>query len=108
MGSIRQICIVICESVFIKMIKKQILHWSVRVPSSCRSVQGDGGDDYLDVRDQVILLESFLKEKKDELKRLEAVDDEKNRLFATVVSLGLTVDDAIEILQRHRSVGNAV
>lgn len=59
----------------------------------------------MDVRDQVLLLESLLKEKKDELKRLEAVDGEKNRLFSTVVSLGLTVDDAIEILQRHRRVG---
>ena len=68
-------------------------------------MQGDGGDDYLDVRDQVLLLESLLKEKKDELKRLEAVDGEKNRLFSTVVSLGLTVDDAIEILQWHRRVG---
>ena len=59
----------------------------------------------MDVRDQVLLLESLLKEKKDELKRLEAVDDKKNRLFATVVSLGMTVDDAIELLQRHRRVG---
>lgn len=62
----------------------------------------NGGDGYLDVKNQVLLLESLLREKKDELKRLEAVDEEKNRLFASVVSMGMTVDEAIELLRKRQ------
>ena len=86
-----------------KIISALVCESLILLQTKCR-VQ-IGGDDYLDVRDQVLLLESLLKEKKDELKRLETVDAEKNRLFAITVNLGLTVDDAIDILQRHRSVG---
>ena len=86
-----------------KIISALVCESLILLQTKCR-VQ-IGGDDYLDVRDQVLLLESLLKEKKDELKRLEPVDAEKNRLFAITVNLGLTVDDAIDILQRHRSVG---
>ena len=57
----------------------------------------------MNVKDQVILLESLLKEKRDELKKLEALDEEKDRLFANIVSMGMTVDEAIEVLQRNQS-----
>ena len=86
-----------------KIISALVCESLILLQTKCR-VQ-IGGDDYLDVRDQVLLLQSLLKETKDELKRLETVDAEKNRLFAITVNLGLTVDDAIDILQRHRSVG---
>lgn len=49
----------------------------------------------MEVREQVQLLESLQKEKKYELKRIEAVDREKDRLFAAVIGMGLTVDEAI-------------
>lgn len=54
----------------------------------------------MEVREQVQLLESLLKEKKDELKRIEAVDREKDRLFAAVIGMGLMVDEAIERLKK--------
>lgn len=76
---------------------------------SCRSVSGYQNNPKievminLNVKDQVILLESLLKEKRDELKKLEALDEEKDRLFANIVSMGMTVDEAIEVLQRNQS-----
>lgn len=52
----------------------------------------------LDVRDQVLLLESRLKEKKDEMKRLEALDEEKNRLLlANELYLRVTTEDLLGI-----------